>query len=105
MDDLASLRERIATRISDKIISKVLSGEAKNHFKNGYKTACQCSVCSYRRDYAHRQSQKLSHQWSPSIFGGWFNEREHRRELNRAFKSRVIEELETGAISPLEKGE
>jgi hypothetical protein len=90
MSDLATLRGRIDQAISDKVLDKVLSGVAGFHFKNGYKTDCQCHVCQYRRQYVALQHGK---NWGHRAMSGeWFDVRYHRKELNRAFKRRVLQE-------------
>jgi site-specific DNA-adenine methylase len=91
MNNLASLRERINASIADKVVAKVLEQEASVHFKNGYKTGCACEVCDYRRDYAYRQSQSNRNNGYRTLGGGWFDERYHRKELNKVYRKRALE--------------
>ena len=94
MDNLASLNERIKQAVADKVIGKILNTEARHHFNHGWKTGCTCSVCNYRRDYAARQSLPNRQQGSyATMGGGWWDARYHRKELNRAFKRKVLEEV------------
>lgn len=91
MDSLASLHERINRAVADKVIGKILDTEARHHFNHGFKTGCTCTVCEYRRDYAARQSTPNRFQDSyRTQFGGWFDARQHRKKLNRAFKRKVL---------------
>jgi hypothetical protein len=91
MDNLASLHDRINQAIADKVIGKILTGEARNHFKHGWKTECGCSICAYRRDYAARQNMRNALNGHRTMGGGWWDARYHRKELNRAFKRKVLE--------------
>lgn len=95
MDNLASLHERINQAVADKVIGKLLDTEARHHFNHGFKTGCGCTVCEYRRDYAARQAMPNRQQGSyHTMSGGWFDIRYHRKELNRAFKRKVLGEAQ-----------
>jgi len=94
MESLASLdglRDRINRAVADKVIGKILTTEARHHFNHGYKTDCQCTVCDYRRIYTLAQSGR-NNDGHRTMSGGWFDMRYHRKELNRAFKKKVLGE-------------
>ena len=93
MDNLASLQERINQAVADKVIGKILDTEARHHFNHGFKTGCGCTVCEYRREYVKLQAQPYRFQASfRTMGGGYFDVRSRRKELNRAFKKKVLGE-------------